>query len=462
MTDSIALLRRRPLRRLVEGAWIALGGPACVASPTDLADALAYLDLLEGTEAGGDLTRFGELAERVDELFAQPDLEAPPRLQLMTIHKAKGLEFHTVIVPGLGRQARADDPKLLAWAERPNPRARDADLLLAPIRESGCESEPIFDYLTRFDRHEGPLRGRARAVRRRDARDRSAASARPRERAREGCRSRTGAAVLALAAASSLEHRAAAIRERLGPCGGRCGSRGRRRGDATAGAESKGPASMALSRLPLDWRLPAVPAPAAWERADAAAGARGNRGAVEFAWVREVTRHVGTVVHRVLQQIGREGLDGWDKDHVGELRPAIARRLAEAGVPPAQIDAAAARAETALARTLADRRGRWILDRRHADAHVEYALSGVVDGEFLNTILDRTFVDAADVRWIIDYKASAHEGGGLDDFLDRERDRYAAQFERYAALMRMIDARPIRLGLYFPLLGGWREWEYAP
>ncbi|HSD97300.1 MAG TPA: hypothetical protein VLB06_09170, partial [Sulfuricaulis sp.] len=78
-----------------------------------------------------------------------------------------------------------------------------------------------------------------------------------------------------------------------------------------------------------------------------------------------------------------------------------------------------------------------------------------------NAILDRTFVDDKGVRWIIDYKASSHEGGRLDEFLDREHERYAAQLERYAALMGKIDARPIRLGLYFPLLGGWREWASA-
>jgi hypothetical protein len=26
--------------------------------------------------------------------------------------------------------------------------------------------------------------------------------------------------------------------------------------------------------------------------------------------------------------------------------------------------------------------------------------------------------------------------------------------------MRGLDSRPIRLGLYFPLLGAWREWSY--
>jgi len=62
------------------------------------------------------------------------------------------------------------------------------------------------------------------------------------------------------------------------------------------------------------------------------------------------------------------------------------------------------------------------------------------------------------VRWIIDYKTSAHQGGDLEAFLDNERARYREQLEHYARLMVQRDERPIRLGLYFPLLGGWREW----
>ena len=47
----------------------------------------------------------------------------------------------------------------------------------------------------------------------------------------------------------------------------------------------------------------------------------------------------------------------------------------------------------------------------------------------------------------------------MGDFLDCEQQRYRVQLDRYAALMRRIDERPVKLGLYFPLLKGWREWE---
>jgi hypothetical protein len=79
----------------------------------------------------------------------------------------------------------------------------------------------------------------------------------------------------------------------------------------------------------------------------------------------------------------------------------------------------------------------------------------------VSVAIDRTFVDERGTRWIVDYKTGTHEGGDLEAFLDRERERYRPQLARYATLMRGLDSRPIRLGLYFPLLNGWREWEFS-
>ena len=72
----------------------------------------------------------------------------------------------------------------------------------------------------------------------------------------------------------------------------------------------------------------------------------------------------------------------------------------------------------------------------------------------------RTDVDENNVRRIVDYKIGSHEGGDLEEFLDREQGRYRKPLEQYAALMRMLDNRPVKLGLYFPLLKGWREWKF--
>ena len=110
-----------------------------------------------------------------------------------------------------------------------------------------------------------------------------------------------------------------------------------------------------------------------------------------------------------------------------------------------------------------DERGRWTLSA-HANAHSEFRLSGIVDGVLVNVAIDRTFVDEPGTRWIIDYKTGTHLGGERAHFLDNERLRYQAQLERYAALMQRLDpsgVQPIKLGLYFPQLSGWREWDFS-
>ncbi|HET7033433.1 MAG TPA: hypothetical protein VFJ48_09940, partial [Casimicrobiaceae bacterium] len=87
------------------------------------------------------------------------------------------------------------------------------------------------------------------------------------------------------------------------------------------------------------------------------------------------------------------------------------------------------------------------------------ALAGIEDGAVAHIVIDRSFV-ADGVRWIVDFKTGAHEGADIDAFIDREVARYRDQLERYARFVRGLDARPIRLGLYFPLQRSWREWSY--
>ena len=73
--------------------------------------------------------------------------------------------------------------------------------------------------------------------------------------------------------------------------------------------------------------------------------------------------------------------------------------------------------------------------------------------------IDKTFVDSDGIRWIVDYKTSSHEGGDLEAFLDSEVERHEDQLARYARAIARVDKRPIRVGLYFPLLQAFRSWS---
>lgn len=452
---SLAERRRRSLRRWVEGTWLALGGPACVTDATDLKDAEVFFAALEELDEAGDLAGLERLAQRVAGLYARPDVAADDRLQIMTIHKAKGLEFDTVIVPGLGRRSPPERPQLLLWAERP--RGQEAsDLLFAPIRESGRPADEIYRFLQRLhaerDRHE-------------DERLLYVAATRARRHLHllghtRLARGANGRLLLQPPASDSLLARLwPAVEEEF-----------RRAAEAaTAAAMPDTPvclgepqpalaAVQGLERLSAGWARPAPPPTLAWHGAPPPA--EETPPAVVFEWAGETARHVGTVVHRMLLRIASEGIAAWDRARIERLSPAYRAALRQLGVAREELPEALERVRAALARALDDARGRWLL-AAHEEAGSEYALSGVWRGRLVHVTLDRTFVDGG-TRWIVDYKTSVHEGADLDAFLDRERSRYAPQLERYAAIFALRDTRPIRLGLYFPLLGGWREWEYAP
>jgi len=180
LAPAIANRDRGSLRERVEGVWLALGGPACVADKTELEDAERYLDTLEELEAGGPLTDLSRIDAALERLFALPDVEATDDdVQVMTIHKSKGLEFGTVIVPGLDSSPGGGDPDLLLFnevigtdrrprsgsgqpsspkASSPNALVGDGDpvsvggLLLAPIHAAGSDDDATYSYLKDLDK----------------------------------------------------------------------------------------------------------------------------------------------------------------------------------------------------------------------------------------------------------------------------------------------------------------------
>ena len=446
LTTGMLQRARKPLREQVAGAWYALGGPACVAQPADLEDAEAFFRHLDRHEEAGVLMDRLAFEGGLTQLYAAPDTGADDRLQIMTIHKAKGLEFDVVILPGLGRSPRSDEQQLLLWAEQPAAHGAEA-LLLAPIRASEDDRDPIYDWIRRRHAHrqhfeDGRLLYVAATRARRalhlfgNVRVRQEDDAAP-EMVAPSSRSLLGKLWPVVAPAFET-----ALAER---------------GPQTASLPAPAVIDQSLHRLITGWTLPPAPLAVRWQ---APTEAVRIQDALEFSWAGETARHIGTVVHRWLQRIAEEGVAGWDAARVDAMAPALRAALSAQGVGDADVPEALRRTTQALTNCLADARGNWLLARR-AEARSEWRLTGVSSGRLVNVVIDRCFVDEDGVRWIIDYKTSVHEGSDRDAFLDNERERYRHQLEHYARLVRQLDDRPLRLGLYFPLLGGWREWTPA-
>ena len=129
---------RHSLRQTVESLWYALGGEPLARQSIegdDRASAEAFFQLLEEIETencmGVEQISVDTVLQRLDKLFANDvftdtatEQEADknksqdnPPVQIMTIHKSKGLEFDIVVVPGLARQSRVNDSPILASRE---------------------------------------------------------------------------------------------------------------------------------------------------------------------------------------------------------------------------------------------------------------------------------------------------------------------------------------------------------
>lgn len=140
--------RLKPLRYWIEGVWLALGGPACLSDESDLENAQTFFKLLDNMSIGNDISDLNQLEKQLNLLTATPLQLEKPYIEIMTIHKAKGLEFDTVIIAGLDRQVRSDDNQLLLWMERTGEHGVD-DLILAPIKATAQEQDPIYNYVRR-------------------------------------------------------------------------------------------------------------------------------------------------------------------------------------------------------------------------------------------------------------------------------------------------------------------------
>ncbi len=456
LADAFRVRHQTGLPRWVERTWLALGGPACAGDERGLAHVRTVFERLRELGERG-LPDAADLVARFADLYADGGAESA--VEIMTIHKAKGLEFDLVVVPALDRQARQGGGQLLLTHQFART-GRDGMVMAARPRV-GAGTDRLFDFLRIESRNSAALEAQRLlyvACTRAKSELHLYATVEMREDAdaAEGMTADESAAVrpphpwsllAVLWPAVGGQFVIDRVREppnetpNDGPPDGSASP-------ATPSALRAGP----LRRVPVDWAPADIPREVTAE-SHPTADIRGDTPI--FDWVGETARRVGSLVHAELQVMN---LDTHDEAAIRARGAHYRRWLARNGVPAEHIREAGERAIEALTAMRRDPRGRWILKRGYRDDVREHAVSGQWRGEIVRAVFDRSFVDEEGIRWVIDYKTSRHSGGGIEAFLAREVERYRPQLERYAVLARRLGPEPVRVGLYFPLIGAWREW----
>ena len=418
-----------PTRDIIEALWYRLGGAVILKDENQFEHAREYFSQLEEVTKGGMIVDFQELKRRIDDLYVPVTSDKSNPVNIMTIHKAKGLEFDHVILPGLNRPSGSSENPLLITLPDSN--------VTAVRPRPGEETQSNYDFIYALKR---------RIEQNEERRILYVAAT----RASETIHLIAGNLKRVPYKGSSLWYLWPGIANLFEK---------QIEEDEYPTKEDK-IYNQKTRRLRSNWTLPEdIQVESLWTPPIENI-IEDDHEVTEFEWAGETIKIVGIVVHRILQQIAEDGTENWTTDRLKSEEKNFKKLLHQYGVPLDEREKAINYIIDALTNILNDERGQWILSNNHGGRHNEYPVSGVVNNRLIKRVMDRTFLDKDGIRWIIDYKTSRHEGANLDTFLDQEKQRYQSKLEDYAALMEGLGEKNIKLGLYFPLLKGWREWEY--
>jgi ATP-dependent helicase/nuclease subunit A len=450
MEQALQHQGRQSLRRWVEQTWQLLGGRHSLATEADVQDAESYFSLLEELVQAGTID-IDTLKERVQDLYAQPNpASAARQIQLMSVHKSKGLEFDCVILPGLHSPPRKGDSVLLRWEPVDVPGVGRCVIPAAIGKKASTASLPsIYDFLGDINTD------------------------------RERYEMQRLLYVATTRARKSL-HLLGTIQNK------------KKSGTNSENSESAYEAPVASSMLGLMWNGPvgeafiskALNAP--HKDAEEEKGldnasfmpdlVRLNAESIRTLSVASESKQVedpsasieheerddgtnlyaaiGTLVHRCLEVVANDGTENWSPQRCIELKPAYQAWLCSRGYTGNAPEVGANLALQALVTTLSSEVGQWILQRRD-DAHAERPLTSLAaDGgtDVANHIVDRTFIEN-ECRWIVDYKTVRCDAPDIFGYLNEHAEaNYREQLERYASLF-VHEGRQTKAAIFYVLQG---------
>jgi len=382
----------------------------------------AALSLIESLEEGGRI-HFALLDERLEKLYAEADVtEVAGQVELLTMHGAKGLQWDMVVLPGLGRRGAVANAPLLAFSEVP---VAGGAVPLMAAKASTRQKDALYSLVNGIEKSKDNNELQRLLY---------VACTRP----------ETSLHMLAHVSEGKAEAANGSLLQLLFSHDEHCF--GAQLWHIEAAGEPSHASRVSLQRIScLPGGLPTLPE-------------ENSEQETEYIWAGPEAAPVGNALHAALQHVAQIGMEQWHDELTQAEFKRMSRMLIGEGLSGLMLEDASARCTNGLKRVLSSEKGQWILSHRHQQAHCEWALSSEHDNHISHHMIDRSFIDAEGIRWIIDYKTASHIGGGLDIFLADEERRHAPQLKHYAGILKSMEPeREIRTALYFPMLDAWKE-----
>ena len=462
---------------LIQQLWRALGGERCV-DDTARANLDLLWKLLDKLPYGEQDLLGPAIDAALEDLCALPNpaTSSDHGVQLMTIHKSKGLEFEVVIVPELQATGGGNKTELLSWMERGlvDPDEEVTEFLIAPLQFKGTDPGKAKKWVERIrTQREAQEMRRILYVAATRAREELHLFARP-----EYKRDRKGTLTLAQPSKCLLATAWPALEEEI-----------RARFDSwqrsqqaeqpdvaieleSIAAEADNVISMPratiLRRLPASFK-PHLAVALNLESSPAVSGL-GAVNTYERHHGGLISRALGNAVHKLLEELAwLRTMRDWPEARIAlqQFRPRVLSLVRSLGIAPPQAEKITSQAFDCALSASQDPQGQWILSP-HADAATESSWAGIVSGSLHQVRVDRLFraglqplQPGTDALWIIDYKTAYVDRPDPAQVLPAFRTAFEPQLKMYAAVLRNLHGpgTQLRAGLYFPRMSLFDWWE---
>jgi ATP-dependent helicase/nuclease subunit A len=466
LQTAVAALGHAPFATQIERTWRSLGGDASL-TPEERTNVMRFLAVLRDVQSDLGYLDLNTLNVRLDRLYAEP-ISGSCSVELLTIHKAKGLEWDVVLVPSLERKSGSSSGDLLNWLEIDSASADTSGVVLAPITSKGYDNDKLNRWLNAArEARENSERKRlfyVLSTRAREELHLFAACARKNDGTLATPQHGSLLKAIWPAAAEAFAPLQAPPAISLVPALQQSLNDDDELLALAAAAELTPDKPPIIHRLPLSFdpdsrfetaaanRLPYTPAAALRH------GPTFERPEGSYA-----VRAFGNVVHRYLQVLSVRLEQNPDasvlEKELPTWLPRLTASLRSEGLAPATLDRLAQRSLQALRLAIADETGLWIL-RPHATSHSEQALRSTAS-ESGELRIDRIFLagptplsEGASHLWIVDFKTTEQGSRSPELFVQQEKAKYAAQLESYARAQLALHGAttPVIQGLYYPLI----------
>ncbi len=451
---------RRSLADSLRALFLSSGASAAHPDARSQLAAAQFFRLLLKQDEAMLMSDPASLGEALSRLQAPSDPKAPENLQLLTIHKAKGLEFDYVFVPYLNSKTGRTNDRALEWDEgAPIAGETEGPLLLAPGKTPG-ETEPSLAGFLKKRRSERELQEGKRVLyvaltRAKEQLYLSATIDPLKVKDASGLRAVTGSYLAEAPIWQRFEPQFQDLWQQYSA---------KQNG---ANSDAFVTRQMAYPRLR---RLPATSLPSLTPQ-PAMVPSLGTDGAAKLyrpggVWETVETAQ-GTVFHRVMELVTGSaalkraaGTDGRTSNAI--LHAIVLETLQQMLPEEADLHAAAELVMAAIRKTASSETGAWVFADTHRRVYREQAIAYREGSVLREARLDRVFQDQAGMWHIVDFKLVAEDSRDVDSFLTVQRGRYQEAMQHYGRLWQRDFPGPVQLTLYFPLQDEAIRWTLQP